>query len=451
MDTEYRPPRVFISYAYDSDEHRRQVHQLAQFLRREGGIDVRFDEWATHQRRDWAVWMIDQLHNADFVLVVASPAYKRRAEGQAAASDGRGVQFEAALLRDLLTKDRPTWIPKVLPVMLPGRSIDEIPAFLQPYSASRYQVRSFTIDGIDELYRVLTGQPRHPSPELGPLLVRPPATIPTGDTTPTWLAGQEIQVNATDYLMEMVDDEEFEADRSWVRRAAVARTATPPARLVEIRQISIRRHDESARRRHRALLAAGTLLVDTANVPGIPRLLDQMSDHTNVTLVLERPEGPNLLDLYGSSNPSEPLAPARTAGFLRIVRQLCRSLQSWHQRGFSHRALTPNSIVLMNNGRTPTLRDIGLADVDPTPGEGIAPYQAPEQLHSAPGPGPRTDVFQLATIVHDILTGERNPRLSPRLTQLLANAQSPTPDHRPRDAASFGTRLSQIIDDRSAL
>jgi hypothetical protein len=109
------PPRVFISYAYDSEQHKQQVHEFAQFLRAEGGIDVRFDLWDGNQRRDWSVWIIDQVRKADFVLVVASPAYRRRADGDAEAAEGCGVQFEAALLRDLLLQDRDTWVHKVLP------------------------------------------------------------------------------------------------------------------------------------------------------------------------------------------------------------------------------------------------------------------------------------------------------------------------------------------------
>ncbi len=166
-----KPPRVFISYAYDSERHKQRVHEFAWFLRAEGGIDVRFDLWDSYRRRDWSVWIIKQVRDADFVLVVASPAYKRRAEGSVEPSDGRGVQFEAALLRDLLIQDR--WVHKVLPVVLPGRTVDEIPAFLQPHAAGCYVVDSLTMDGIDELYRIITGQSRHHPPSLGRLVVLP--------------------------------------------------------------------------------------------------------------------------------------------------------------------------------------------------------------------------------------------------------------------------------------
>jgi hypothetical protein len=170
-----KPPRVFISYAYDSVRHKQQVLEFASFLRAEGGIDIRLDLWDANRRRDWSVWVVEQVREADFVLVVASPAYKRRAEGSTDSSEGRGVQFESALLRDLVTRAWGESVHKVLPVVLPGRSVREIPAFLQPHAASHYVVGSLTTDGIDELYRIITRQPRHCPPVLGRLIIRPTA------------------------------------------------------------------------------------------------------------------------------------------------------------------------------------------------------------------------------------------------------------------------------------
>ena len=171
--------RVFISYAYDSAAHREAVRHLYELLRA-CGIDARWDLEATAGRQDWPVWMAGQVDDADFVVVVASPAYRRRAEGGAEPDDGRGVQFEAALLRERLYADRVRWQRRILPVVLPGQSAEGIPTFLQPYSASRYEVREFTVDGADELIRVLTDQPAYPAPPLGAV----PALGPRTGTAP---------------------------------------------------------------------------------------------------------------------------------------------------------------------------------------------------------------------------------------------------------------------------
>jgi hypothetical protein len=81
----------------------------------------------------------------------------------------RGAQSEAALLRERLHAERPTWTRKLLPVVLPGGSADHIPQFLQPHSASHYIVSEFSPAGIEELLRTITGQPSHPMPDLGPV------------------------------------------------------------------------------------------------------------------------------------------------------------------------------------------------------------------------------------------------------------------------------------------
>jgi hypothetical protein len=67
-------------------------------------VDAKLDKPAVERRQDWPLCMLDQVHQADAdnVLAIASAAYKRWAEGQAAA----GVQFEAALVGNKLELGR---------------------------------------------------------------------------------------------------------------------------------------------------------------------------------------------------------------------------------------------------------------------------------------------------------------------------------------------------------
>lgn len=147
-------PRIFVSYAREPVRHRRQVHEFSQFLVTLGA-DIRLDELAGHDRRDWSLWGIQEIMAADFVVVVASDVYRRRAEGVQPAGSGDGVAGEAAFLRDRLAYDRQTWQRRILPVVLPGGRVDEIPLFLSPYSTSRYEVWEWSEDGAASLLRVL--------------------------------------------------------------------------------------------------------------------------------------------------------------------------------------------------------------------------------------------------------------------------------------------------------
>jgi len=174
-------PRVFVSYAHDTEDHKTLVLRLCQVLRSQG-VDARLDTYDANERRDWYVWYIDQVSRADFVLVIASRGYRTAGDGQAAATCSRGVQSEAALLRDLVHADRPTWTRKILPVVLPGRSVDEIPLFLQPYFGSHYVVAEVSASGVEELLRTITRQPAHPQPDLGNIPALPPRHI--SDETP---------------------------------------------------------------------------------------------------------------------------------------------------------------------------------------------------------------------------------------------------------------------------
>jgi TIR domain len=170
------PARVFVSYAHVNDQHKRQVLRLCSLLR-SNGVDARLDRYDSNERRDWYTWYLDQVAQADYVLVIASRPYKTAGDGTAPASRNRGVQAEAAHLRDLLHADRPTWTRKLLPVVLPGATVDEIPHFLQPRCASHYLVTDLSVDGIEELLRTITSQPAQVSPALGDVPRLPPENV----------------------------------------------------------------------------------------------------------------------------------------------------------------------------------------------------------------------------------------------------------------------------------
>jgi len=167
------PLRVFISYAHDDAAHVERVRDFWLFLRR-CGIDAIVDLPAADERQDWAQWMTRQVRDADRVLVIASLEYKRRAEGDAGPGEGRGVQWEARLIRDRFYADQQNGLQLVLPVVLPGGAADDLPLWLAPASATWYQVADYTPGGAEDLLRVLTAQPREIVLALGPVPVFPP-------------------------------------------------------------------------------------------------------------------------------------------------------------------------------------------------------------------------------------------------------------------------------------
>lgn len=182
------PPRVFISYAHDSPEHKDLVRRFATFLHGRIGLDVRLDQWDDNKRRDWSLWAIEQLVAADFILVVASPDYQRRADGMAPPEEGRGSHFETSIIRDRMTKNLRSETERILPVVLPGRAVDEIPTFLNGHSTTRFEIKEFTEAAVAELLAAITGEGRYTPPERGQWRADgPPEPVPLA-TGLRWVA-----------------------------------------------------------------------------------------------------------------------------------------------------------------------------------------------------------------------------------------------------------------------
>lgn len=148
--------QVFISYAQDDDYHRQKVIEFWQFLRA-CGIDAQLDHSYEGDPQDWPSWMVRQIRAARFVLVIASPGYIERADGDPRRGEGRGVKFEAGLLRDEVYRNRESALGRFLPVVLPGRTRDEIPVWLGGGASTYYTVDSCTEEGAWYLLRTLRG------------------------------------------------------------------------------------------------------------------------------------------------------------------------------------------------------------------------------------------------------------------------------------------------------
>ena len=131
---------------------------------REDGIDASIDQYEVAPPGGWALWTAAQIRESDFVIVVCTETYQKRAEGREEPDKGHGAIWESFLAIQQVYKAA-VRDNKLIPVLLDGAKPDDIPAFLQgrPY----YLVS--TEQGYEELYRRLTNQPRVEKPVLGKL------------------------------------------------------------------------------------------------------------------------------------------------------------------------------------------------------------------------------------------------------------------------------------------
>lgn len=168
-------PRVLLSYAHEAKNphHVDRVRALYDALRA-NGVDAQIDLIQAEQRTNWIDWMTREIRLADFVLVIASPSYRRRAEGHAAPGEGRGVQWEAAQIQELLYADQRNNVRRVLPVVLHGCSAQDIPDWLRPVGTTHYRVGSPDEPGFERLLRVLLGLPFETEAPLGTAPHLPP-------------------------------------------------------------------------------------------------------------------------------------------------------------------------------------------------------------------------------------------------------------------------------------
>src|SRR5271166_4559244 len=95
------PTRVLISYSHDSPQHEDAVLDLADRLRADG-IDAILDQYVQSPSQGWPAWCEAEIHNADFVLMVCTETYLRRVDREEEPGKGRGVIWEARLIRQHL-------------------------------------------------------------------------------------------------------------------------------------------------------------------------------------------------------------------------------------------------------------------------------------------------------------------------------------------------------------
>lgn len=165
-------PKVFISYSYDSKEHRDFVRGISDRMRAKDGLDCQIDQYVNGSPPEgWLRWMETQIEQADFVLLVCTPNYLKRYRGEER-EGGRGVTFEGVVISQVLY-DHYYHSTKFIPVIPENGNPDHVPIPLKAYSCY-----SLPVD-YDKLCRVLTGQPEHVAPPLGSIRSMPATNTET--------------------------------------------------------------------------------------------------------------------------------------------------------------------------------------------------------------------------------------------------------------------------------
>lgn len=175
--------------------------------------------------------------------------------------------------------------------------------------------------------------------------------------------------------------------------------------------------------------------------PGIVSVTDfGETDEPRMFLVMEWLEGPTLRALLAGG----PLERARAA---EIIRAIGEALEAAHSAGLLHRDLKPENIIV---GKQIKIVDFGVARVsEASPAAsstiiaGTPDYMAPEQVL---GQASRSsDIYALARIAEEIMTGQRRRRGDPlpkRLSPLIREGLQADPARRPQSALVYANALA---------
>jgi len=188
-------------------------------------------------------------------------------------------------------------------------------------------------------------------------------------------------------------------------------------------------------------------------------------------LVMEFVEGKSLREILSDG----PLSPARAA---RILRQLGEALEAIHQKGICHRDVKPENVMIRNPetpGEEVVLIDFSISlvkEADETlhglsRAAGTFEYMAPEQAIGYARPS--SDIYSLAKLLIEMLTGQRLAALLPNASmdlparvrevlgklpvsfseasvQLVSMALEFDPSRRPENAGAFVACIVQDLE-----
>ena len=198
------------------------------------------------------------------------------------------------------------------------------------------------------------------------------------------------------------------------------------------------RHGKSGRVRfQREAEAAGRL-----SHPNIVTIYDVTAEY----IVMEYLDGVTLEQIL-HERPPLPLDEA-----LAILQPLAAALDYSHTRGIVHRDVKPGNIIVLADGR-PKLTDFGVAHLESTtitaPGEflGSPSYMSPEQVDGLVI-SPRSDVFSLAAVSYEMLTGQRafgGPNIPAALHAILHRMPPPLTRAVPGLPAHYDAVFAQAL------
>ena len=173
---------VFISYAWEHDDHREWIKDLATQLRHDG-VRVLLDQWEMVPGDQLPEFMAQAITQSKYVVIICTPRYKERSEAGLG-----GVAYEGDIMTAevLLNRDHRKFIPvlrrgsweEAAPTWLKGKFYIDLAG--SPYSAEAYSDLLNTL--LDARQQAPIVEPRASSDSFRSQPMRERPLIPTFDS-----------------------------------------------------------------------------------------------------------------------------------------------------------------------------------------------------------------------------------------------------------------------------
>jgi hypothetical protein len=166
---EARHPQCFVSYAWESGEHKAWVRFLATRLRGKG-VNALLDQWDLHPGANLTAYMERSIEESDYVLIICTPTYVEKAS-----QERGGVGYEKTVITGQMFVSALSEA-KFIPILRAGSPSEALPGFLKSRLFLDFRKDTEFESRFEELLRHVYNSPRYPPPPLGdrPYLVPEP-------------------------------------------------------------------------------------------------------------------------------------------------------------------------------------------------------------------------------------------------------------------------------------
>lgn len=157
---EYIAPVVFISYSWDSEDHKKWVLALSNRLCNDG-VNVILDRYYLTPGSNLPHFVEDNLNKANRIIIIFTKNYKLKADKRTG-----GVGYEYSILNADLYRNQ-TSSEKIIPILRAGSIEESIPKFMQQFIHIDIRNDNNFENSYNDLIREIFNEPEITKPKIG--------------------------------------------------------------------------------------------------------------------------------------------------------------------------------------------------------------------------------------------------------------------------------------------